>query len=121
MTLRFQNKFRIPSTRLIDWDYRRDAAYFITICTANHTCYFGEIENGKMRLSNVGVLADVFWYDIKNHARNIRLGAYVVMPNHIHGIIILSSKIETLNEPSVETLHVETLHATSLLSLALTR
>jgi REP element-mobilizing transposase RayT len=71
------------------WDYRWDAAYFITICTKNREHFFGHIHNEEMVLSNVGVLADVFWHEIKNHAKHITLDAFVVMPNHIHGILIL--------------------------------
>ncbi len=87
---KYKNKYRIPSTRLQHWDYRRAGAYFITICTHDRIHYFGEIKNGKMILSHVGVLADVLWHEIKNHAKNVELGEFVVMPNHIHGILILT-------------------------------
>ena len=90
MADKFQNKYRIPSARLQHWDYGWDAAYFVTICTKDRECFFGEIENGLMNLSKIGVIADVLWYEIKNHATNIELGEFVVMPNHIHGIIILN-------------------------------
>ena len=90
MTDRFRDKYRIPSTRLQNWDYGWAGAYFITVCTKNRVPYFGEISNGKMELSPVGVLADVFWYEIKNHAQNVELDAFVVMPNHVHGILILN-------------------------------
>ena len=90
MTTYYQNKFRNESTRLQNWDYRWDGSYFITICTKNREHFFGEISNGKMNLSNIGVLADIFWYEIKNHAKNIKLDAFVVMPNHIHAILILN-------------------------------
>jgi REP element-mobilizing transposase RayT len=93
MSDKFQNKYRIPSARWQDWDYASYGAYFITICTKNREHYFGNIENGKMNLFNAGVLADVVWHEIKNHAKNIELDAFVVMPNHIHGIIILNNKI----------------------------
>jgi putative transposase len=90
MTTYFQNKFRNETTRLQNWDYRWDGSYFITICTKNREHYFGEISNGKMNLSNIGVLADIFWHEIKNHSKNIKLDAFVVMPNHIHAILILN-------------------------------
>lgn len=86
----YQNKYRIPSARLQTWDYSCEGAYFITICTKNRTHYFGEVINNQMTLSNVGVLADVFWHEIKNHSKNISLGEFVVMPNHIHGILIIN-------------------------------
>lgn len=89
VTDKYQNRYRIASTRLQDWDYSRDAAYFITICTKNRECCFGKIINDKMELSHLGILADVFWHEIKNHAKNVELGAFQVMPNHIHGILWL--------------------------------
>ncbi|MBS1760644.1 MAG: transposase [Bacteroidetes bacterium] len=78
------------------WDYANDGAYFITICTKNREHYFGEIENGKMQLSPIGAIADVLWYEIKNHAKNIELGEFVVMPNHVHGVLILAGNDEFL-------------------------
>src|SRR5690606_8271937 len=89
MTL-YKNKYRIASARAPWWDYGWNAPYFITICTQNRSYYFGDIINGSMRLSHAGVLADVLWYQIPHHAHNVELGAFVVMPNHIHGILILN-------------------------------
>jgi putative transposase len=88
---KFQSKYRISSIRLQTWDYSNEGSYFITICTANRTHFFGKIENGKMKLSHVGVIADLMWFEIKNHAKNIELGEFIVMPNHIHGILILNN------------------------------
>jgi putative transposase len=90
MTNKFQNKYRIGSARLQNWDYGWDGAYFLTICTRNRQMYFGDVVKGEMRLSHVGILADVFWYEIKNHAKNVELDVYRVMPNHVHGILILN-------------------------------
>ena len=86
---KYQNKYRISTIRMQEWNYGWDAAYFITICSKNNHCYFGEVLEGEMKLSNIGVLADVVWYEIPNHANNVELGPFVVMPNHIHGVIIL--------------------------------
>ena len=107
MTL-FKNKYRIESARLQTWDYASEGSYFITICTKDRKHYFGEIVNGKMHLSGAGILADVFWHEIKNHVRNIELGEFVVMPNHIHGILILHN----IDEP------VEARHAFPLSPIA---
>ncbi|MGN6494239.1 MAG: transposase [Agriterribacter sp.] len=106
MSHKFQNKYRSSSTRLQNWDYRWNAPYFITICTENKEHYFGEIVNGKMILSNQGILADVFWYEIKTHATHVELDEFTVMPNHIHGILILNNPNDGTN--------VETRHALSL-------
>ncbi len=109
---KFRNKYRIPSARASWWDYGNDAAYFITICTKGMECYFGDIVDANMQLSHVGVLADVLWYEIKNHAKNITLDVFQVMPNHIHGILALNgNKRETDNGT---THNVETTHALSL-------
>ena len=92
MTDKYNNKYRIPSTRLQNWDYGWAAAYFVTICTKNRECYFGDIINGEMQYSPLGAIADVLWYEIKNHTKNIELDIFQVMPNHIHGIIVINEK-----------------------------
>jgi REP element-mobilizing transposase RayT len=91
MSEKFKNTYRIASARRQKWDYRWDASYFITICTKNRAHYFGEINDGKMELSHLGILADVFWNEITNHAKSVKLDEFVVMPNHIHGILILQN------------------------------
>lgn len=101
---KFQNKYRISSARLPGWNYGWNAAYFVTICTKDRENFFGEIINGSMVLSKIGVIADLMWYEIKNHAKNIELGDFIVMPNHMHGIITLNG----IDSP------VETRHALSL-------
>lgn len=111
----FHNKYRIPSARFINWDYRWNAPYFITICTQHREHIFGQIVNGKMELSSVGIIADILWYEIKNHTRNVELDAFVVMPNHIHGILIIKDDfVKPEHDSRIETDLVETLHATSL-------
>ena len=106
MNDKFKNKYRTTSTRLQHWDYRWDGYYFITICTKDKEDYFGEIVNAEMRLSSIGIIANILWYEIKNHSKNIELDAFVVMPNHIHGILIMSD-----NEITAETRHALSLHA----------
>ena len=133
MSDKFQNKYRIASARLPGWNYGWNASYFITICTKDRECFFGEIVNGEMNLSKTGVIADLMWYEIKNHAKGVELDEFIVMPNHVHGIITLNGKDERpptiLNangDSNVETRHalspkkqndnsiVETRHALSL-------
>jgi REP element-mobilizing transposase RayT len=95
---KFNNKYRIPSARAQWWDYRRAGAYFITICTQNRVHYFGEIENGQMRLSGMGVIADVLWHEIPHHSPLVKLGAFVVMPNPIHGILVLTEPAPVVDD-----------------------
>ena len=86
---KYKNKYRIPSARLQKWDYGWNGAYFITICTHNREHYFGEIVNGKMELSKIGIAAGKYWHEIPQHFAFVKLGVFIVMPNHIHGIIII--------------------------------
>ena len=91
MQNKFQNKYRIPSARLQMWDYSNNGAYFITICTQNRHHFFGQIQNQKMQLSEIGKLAEKFWCEIPNHFPIVQLGNFVVMPNHVHGILIIDN------------------------------
>lgn len=93
MSEKYKGKYRHESARLKNWDYGSNAAYFITICTQNRECYFGDIRNGEMKVSPAGAIAHTLWVEIKNHTKNIELGEFVVMPNHIHGILIIDGNI----------------------------
>lgn len=114
MVDRYKNKYRIASARAQWWDYGWNGAYFITICTQNREHFFGEIVNGEMKLSHLGVIADILWHEIPNHTKFVELGDFVVMPNHIHGILILD-KPNGANENGPTDV-VEALHAMSLQS-----
>jgi REP element-mobilizing transposase RayT len=78
------------SIRLKRYDYSHPGAYFITICTHNRECLFGKINNGKMFLNDIGEIAKQCWLEIPHHFPNVSLDEFVIMPNHIHGIIILN-------------------------------
>lgn len=91
MQNKFKNKYRIPSTRLQTWDYSKNGAYFITICTQNREHFFGYIQNGMMQLSEIGKLAERYWLEIPGHFPFVELGNFVVMPNHFHGILIINN------------------------------
>jgi len=73
--------------RLRNFDYSSQAWYFITICTKNRKHSFGEIEDGQMHLSAIGEQAYLYWNEIPQHFPHIELGEFIIMPNHIHGII----------------------------------
>jgi putative transposase len=82
------------SIRLPAYDYSAPGAYFITIVTHGRICLFGDVINGQMRLSDRGLIAEDCWRDIPDHFPHIELGAFVVMPNHIHGILILHDRAD---------------------------
>ena len=88
------------SIRLQNYDYSSEGAYFVTMCTKNRECLFGEIVNGEMVLSEYGKIVEQCWFNLPNHYDNIELDAYVIMPDHFHGIIFIRAIHEL---PSVET------------------
>ncbi len=91
MSDKYQNKYRIPSARLQNWDYGNCGSYFITICTKNREHYFGEIIDGEMKLNELGNIAAAEWIKTKELRpdMNLELGEYVVMPNHFHAVIFI--------------------------------
>ncbi|MCC8186843.1 MAG: hypothetical protein LIP08_04855 [Bacteroides sp.] len=95
----FLNKYRIPSTRASWWDYGQNGFYFVTICTHNQKCYFGEIIESEMQLSPIGQIAWQCWADIPQHFSFVKLDVFVIMPNHIHGIIIIDKEQTLPSEP----------------------
>ena len=102
------------SLRLKNYDYAQDGLYFITINCYNRMRIFGEIHFNKhekfkveMQLSDAGKIANQYWLDIPNHFPNVVLHDYVIMPNHIHGIIELNNKlvgVENLQPCNLENL-----------------
>jgi len=102
---KFQGKYRITTFRAPWHDYRC-GAYFVTICTKDREHYFGEIrnnENGdsKMYLSPIGEMADECWRAIPQHFPHVQIPLWVVMPDHIHGIVIIDDSVETQNVASL--------------------
>ena len=87
---KFAGKYRIPSARAPWWDYANDGAYFVTICTAHRECCFGDVADGKMHFSTLGQIANNIWEEIPNQFPYAELGVYQVMPNHVHGIIVIN-------------------------------
>jgi REP element-mobilizing transposase RayT len=90
---KFKDTYRTDSIRASWWDYGRPAAYYVTICSRGRVCYFGDVQHKKAVLSRTGVLAEVLWNEIPLHRQGVSLGPYVIMPNHIHGIVILEPEI----------------------------
>ncbi len=103
MTNKFQNKYRIPSARLKNWDYGANGAYFITICTQNRDHFFGEIIEKQFIASEIGTLAEKYWMEIPQHFPFVELGNFVVMPNHVHGILIIDKNGGFVDGGFVET------------------
>ncbi|MCD6499128.1 MAG: transposase [Deltaproteobacteria bacterium] len=76
--------------RLAGYDYGRAGAYFVTICTHEHRCLFGRIVDGTMVLNDAGRVVEKVWDDLPRHYARMETDAFVIMPNHVHGIIVLA-------------------------------
>jgi REP element-mobilizing transposase RayT len=77
--------------RLKNYDYSKNGAYFVTVCVRNKECVLGNIINGKMVLSETGKIVSEYWFEIPKHFHNVKLDEFCVMPNHIHGILLLNN------------------------------
>jgi REP-associated tyrosine transposase len=86
---RFRNRYRIPSARLTGWDYRQPGMYFVTICTLWRDRCLGEVAGGEVRLSPYGEIIAREWQRIPGRHAGVILDAWIVMPDHLHGILIL--------------------------------
>jgi REP element-mobilizing transposase RayT len=83
------------STRLKGYDYGQEGAYFVTICTYRRECIFGEIINSEMRLNIFGEIVHEEWLRTPVVRSYVELGEFVVMPNHIHGILVITQPVGT--------------------------
>jgi putative transposase len=100
-----ENKHR-RSIRLKDYDYTQPGGYSITIVTYQRECLFGEIMDGEMRLNDIGQVAKKQWEKLAQRFPFVELGAFVVMPNHIHSVIIIHERrgtAENGNQNNLET------------------
>ncbi len=82
------------SIRLPGYDYTRAGAYFVTVCVAARKRILGSIRCGVMRVSEAGRAAEAAWYGLPAHYPHVRLDAFVVMPNHVHGIVMLDAGMD---------------------------
>ena len=118
MSERFHDRYRIPSARASWWNYGRNGAYFVTICTADRECYFGNIVDTlnttetlgieeslyatslhiQNILSPIGEIAQSCWQEIPQHFPYAQLDSFIIMPNHVHGIIIIDKRIGMMVE-----------------------
>jgi hypothetical protein len=93
------DKHHRRSIRLNGYDYAQPGAYFATICNRERESLLGHVVNGEMRLNDAGEIARRCWEDIPHHFPLVELDAFVVMPNHVHGIILIGCKGEASVPP----------------------
>ena len=89
---KLKKRYRLPH-----FDYSRPGYYFITICVKDRRELLGEVMNGQMGMSEIGKIAKMFWTEIPDRFANIRLDQWVIMPNHIHGILVIDAGDEERN------------------------
>ncbi len=100
---KYKNKYRINSNRHPYWNYSRPGAYFITLCTLDRVCYLGDISDGKMHLSEFGQLVRDEILCIDNYHPQVKLGGWVVMPDHVHLMVNIldGAKCDGVNDGNV--------------------
>jgi putative transposase len=79
--------------RLTGYDYSEKGAYFITICTHNRACLFGQVIDNAMQINEAGDMVARVWSHLPDHYPQMRLDEWVVMPNHFHGIVVINDPI----------------------------
>lgn len=87
----YKNKYRTTSMRAQWWNYNWNGSYFITICTQNRVHYFGHVDEEEMIYNELGKIAKEIWEAIPNQFPFVKLGEFIIMPNHTHGILTLDS------------------------------
>ena len=80
------------SIRLRDYDYSQEGAYFVTLCTQDKICFFGTVDNGEMLVNDAGSMVDRAWSSLPETCPGIELDEFKTMPNHLHGIVVLSGE-----------------------------
>ena len=78
------------SIRLQGYDYAQEGAYFVTVCTQGRVYLFGDVVEAKVRLNDYGRVVKECWEKLPRHYGHVDLDTFVVMPNHIHGVIVLA-------------------------------
>ncbi|WP_259016563.1 transposase [Emticicia fluvialis] len=115
----YNNKYRIPTVRLKSWNYSFEGFYFVTICTKNKKYYFGNIALGQLTSTEIANIAHAEWFKIQELRpdMNIELGEFVIMPNHIHGIIIIGRNDFNKSIPNAETKNQFSVQSKNLASI----
>lgn len=106
----YKNKYRIPTARATWHDYK-GGSYFITICTKNREFYFGYITNGEMVYSDLGQYAIECLEQIPSHFPHVEIPVFIVMPNHIHAIIVINAPAPVETQDIASQKHENFIHS----------
>ncbi|MCB9808369.1 transposase [Candidatus Peribacteria bacterium] len=99
----YRGSFRTQTTRMKNWNYASDAVYFVTICTHGRSAWFGDVVDAAIDHTTLGLVASHLWLEIPMHFQNVQCDEFIVMPDHIHGILKfdLPSSVETRHGASL--------------------
>ncbi len=86
------------SIRLKDYDYAQQGTYYVTVCANDRKCVFGDVGNGKMVLNDAGNMVTHDWNQLPDRFPNIEMDEFIVMPNHLHGVIVIVGKHEITDD-----------------------
>lgn len=81
------------SLRLKRYDYEQAGAYFVTICAQGRACLFGVVADGEMQLNDAGKMVERWWFELNQKFPAVETDEFVIMPNHLHGIIVITDTI----------------------------
>lgn len=98
----YKHTYRIPSARLQSWDYGTNGAYFVTICTHERQHFFGAVKGGEMQLNAAGKIAAEIWQLLPDQFPYVVLDAFVIMPNHMHGLLYIDRSTDAINRVSAD-------------------
>ena len=93
--MRNSKRYSRRSIRLPGYDYAGPGHYFVTLCTEERLCLFGDVEEGQMILNELGRIADEEWLRSAELRSEVKLNLHVVMPNHLHGLVIFQPQAPT--------------------------
>ena len=96
-----QQKHNRKSIRLKEYDYSFPGWYYVTICTKNFRCWFCKIKNGNVDYNTLGKIAQKYFAEIPEHFENSEIDEFIIMPNHVHGIIIINDVVGTRDRVSL--------------------
>jgi putative transposase len=109
--LLFGKRYRIPSARLSGWDYRWAGAYSVTICTRERMRCLGDVVDGEVCLSPIGLVVAEEWLKIPRRQPHVLLDEWIVMPDHMHGILIFQGNTPTASPKDSKLLRPQSLGA----------
>ena len=84
------DKHHRRSIRMRGYDYSQEGVYFVTVCTQDRQCLFGEVVDGEIRLNDAGRIIERWWFELNHKFSTVETDKFVIMPNHFHGVVVIA-------------------------------